>query len=415
MVERQLPKLHTRVRFPLPAPVSRSIPPLQIVLHRNRPSGLFCLSGRKQGHQGLNKRLGLGLLPPKALTRLRHHGEMTVPTFSLLIVAADEAWRPGLTQALGAALDGRPVQLNFAPDLRTASTADAVLLHLPAPSDLTAWAARRDLVDVASDTAVLVVTDEQDAASEDALLAQGVQGFLTLAQVSAAAAPSPQGQGAQGPSAETALARTLRHALQRKHAERSARHAYATDLATGLPHEVQLLEHMAQLLALRERQPEPLVLIALRIEGYARAAERLGVESANVLRRKVAVRLRGGLRASDVVAALGQDTFAVLLGHVDAITDGERVAAKLVRALQQPFTVAGQACTVGAVVGMAHHPQHGKDPRALLQRASAQAAGVATVGAAGVASMTERRRTGAANDNPAMPAARQNPGSDRPA
>jgi diguanylate cyclase (GGDEF)-like protein len=317
---------------------------------------------------------------------------MTAPSLSLLVVAADEALRPGLNQALTGDFKGVTVGLSFAPDLASTAAADVVLLHLPQLADMAAWATRRDLVDVASDKAVLVLTEQQDTAHENALLAQGVQGFLTLAEA---------GLGAAGQTTAAAqLARSLRHAIHRKRAENSARHAYATDLATGLPHEVQLLEHMTQLLALRERQPEPLVLLALRIEGYARVAERMGTEAANVLRRKVAVRLRGGLRASDVVAALGHDTFAVLLGHVDAVADGERVAAKLVRAVQQPFSVAGQACAVGAVVGMAHHPQHGKDARGLLQRASAQAAGVATAGPAGVASMTERRRTGAANDAP---------------
>jgi diguanylate cyclase (GGDEF)-like protein len=322
---------------------------------------------------------------------------MTAHSMVLLVVAADEALRPSLTQALAARPGAAPVQLEFARDLRSAAAADAVLLHLPLLADWATWASRRDLLDVASDKAVLVLSEPQDAALEDALLAQGVQGFLAVAELLHTGAGAAPG--------EPVAARALRHAMQRKRAELLSRHTYATDLATGLPHEVQLLEHMTQLLALRERQPEPLVLIALRIEGYAKLAERQGAESANVLRRKVAVRLRGGLRASDVVAALGHDTFAVLLGHVDAVADGERVAAKLVRALQQPFTVAGQACTVGAVVGMAHHPQHGKDARSLLQRASAQAAGVATLGTAGVANMTERRRGSAANE---VGAAQQN-------
>jgi diguanylate cyclase (GGDEF)-like protein len=185
--------------------------------------------------------------------------------------------------------------------------------------------------------------------------------------------------------------------LLKRH-ERAARNAYATDLATGLPHEAQLLEHMTQLLALRERVPAPMVLLVLRIDGYAAVAARLGHESANVLRRKVAVRLRGGLRAGDVVAAIGPDAFGVLLGHLEAAADGERVAGKLVRTLQQPLLVAGQPCAVAAAVGMALYPAHGKDAQTLLRRASAQAASVATLGPEGLAVHTERGAAGAAND-----------------
>ena len=157
---------------------------------------------------------------------------------------------------------------------------------------------------------------------------------------------------------------------------------------------------MTQLLALREREPAPMVLIVLRVEGYAGAAARLGSEAANILRRKVAVRLRSALRASDVVAAMGPDAFGVLLGHVESPGDGERVAAKLVRSLQQPFMVAGQPCAVAAAVGLAHTPEHGKDAESLLQRASAQAGSLATLGRDGFAASTERGPSRAANDDP---------------
>jgi diguanylate cyclase (GGDEF)-like protein len=193
--------------------------------------------------------------------------------------------------------------------------------------------------------------------------------------------------------------RAMRHAVERKRLERAARTAYATDLATGLPHLAQLVEHMTQLLALREREPAPMVLLVLRVQGFDAAADKLGVEAGNVLRRKVAVRLRGGLRSSDVVAAIGPDSFGVLLGRLESKSDGERVAAKLVKALQQPLLVAGQPCAVGASVGLAIYPEHGKDVDSLLKRASAQAGSVATVGPQGFASSVVRGGGAAANDD----------------
>ena len=54
-------------------------------------------------------------------------------------------------------------------------------------------------------------------------------------------------------------------------------------------------------------------------------AGRLGREAANVLRRKLGVRLRAGVRASDVVASLGDDGFAVLLGSILSPADAHRV------------------------------------------------------------------------------------------
>lgn len=195
-----------------------------------------------------------------------------------------------------------------------------------------------------------------------------------------------------------ALARALRLAVERKRLERDARKAYASDLATGLPNHAQLLEHMTQLLALREREPAPMALIVLRIEGLAGVEAELGVATASVLRRKVAVRLRAGLRASDVVAAIGTDAFAVLLAWIDASDAAPRVAAKLAQALAQPFVVAGQPRALAVAAGLASYPQHGRDAAALLRRATGQAAQRASVGRTGMAGRIERGPTAAAND-----------------
>jgi diguanylate cyclase (GGDEF)-like protein len=253
---------------------------------------------------------------------------------------------------------------------------DAQLL-LPATAEAArALTQQPELPQAAFEHAVLVRLPQADAALEAELLRLGVEAVLLPGD-------DPW--------------RALRHAVERKRVERSARTAYATDLATGLPHDAQLLEHMTQLIALREREPAPMVLVALRVEGYAQAAARLGGEAGNVLRRKVAVRLRGCLRASDVVAAVGPEMFGVLLGHLEAKGDGERVAAKLVRALQQPLVVAGQPCAVAVSVGLAIYPDHGKDAASLLRRALAQAASVAVGGGQGAVTA---RPGGAANDEP---------------
>jgi len=263
-----------------------------------------------------------------------------------------------------------------------ASQHDAVVFHCPTLEAQKGLLRRSDLQQAAFDSAVVVIAGQSDAGHETALLRLGVQDVI-------------------GPAEPAAVARAIRHAIERKRLEQAARTAYATDLATGLPHQAQLLEHMTQLLALRERDPAPMVLIVLRIDGLAGAAARLGAEAANVLRRKVAVRLRTGLRASDVVAAIGPESFGVLLGHVEALAHGERVATKLVRSLQQPFQVAGQSCAVAAAVGIALYPEHGKDARSLLQRAGAQAGSVAAIGREGFASHVERGPAQAANDDEA--------------
>ncbi len=301
---------------------------------------------------------------------------MKAPPLSTLLLGPSA---PGVASALQAA----GFEVTQAEAGAASQGFDAVLLWAASRPALQALAQRGDLTQLAFDSAALVLGPAAELAADPALeatlLGLGVEALL--------------------PADEPALPRAVRQAVLRKRHEQQVRNAYATDLATGLPHQAQLLEHMAQLLALRERVPAPMVLLVLHIEGYAAVAARLGTESANVLRRKVAVRLRTGLRAGDVVAAVGPDAFGVLLGHLEAQADGERVAAKLLRSLQQPLVVAGQPCPVQASVGMAIYPAHGKDAQSLLQRAVAQAGSVGTLGREGFAARTERGPGAAANDD----------------
>jgi len=225
-----------------------------------------------------------------------------------------------------------------------------------------------------ADPALVVLTTDEPGAELAILLARGgVQDVLPLAI-----------------DAVDALPRALRLAIERKAQEQLSRKAYATDLKTGLPNQGQLIEHVNQLLALREREPAPMALLAVRIEGLASAEARLGTESANVLRRKIAVRLRVGVRSSDVVASIGADAFAVLLPKLQDPQDAERVAAKLASALHPPFSIAGSDVAVAVATGVAQFPQDGKDAISLLRRAGGLAASSQAQGRNGFVNREER-------------------------
>jgi len=233
---------------------------------------------------------------------------------------------------------------------------DAVLIALSAADGaLDAVARWEDLSQTTLESAVLVVAREPSSSSAVKLVQLGVQDVL-----------ADQESGRVG--------RALRLACVRRQIDLNARKAYATDLATGLPNHSQLLEHMTHLLALREREPAPMAVIALRIDGLEGLEANLGAEAVNVLRRKVAVRLRAGLRASDVVASIGADTFVVLLAWIDSANDGAGVMNKLARALREPFAITTQPVSVLVSAGLALYPEHGKEAAQLLRLASGEAA-----------------------------------------
>jgi diguanylate cyclase (GGDEF)-like protein len=195
--------------------------------------------------------------------------------------------------------------------------------------------------------------------------------------------------------------RRIRFAVERRRRGELSRNEHATDPATGLPHRQQLVEHLSQLLALREREPAPMAVLGFRIEGLRPRGE--GAESTDfeTLRRKIAVRLRAGVRASDVVASVGEETFAIMLGSILTAADADRVAAKLVAALVAPFTVAGVDRSVAVAFGIAHYPHDGREAERLLRRALALAAAAPAMSAAGPAAVrsSDGGERAAANDD----------------
>jgi hypothetical protein len=108
----------------------------------------------------------------------------------------------------------------------------------------------------------------------------------------------------------------MRLAVERKRLERRRARPTPPTWPPACPTTCQLMEHMTTCWpcasASRRRWP------CWRCASKAwRPPRRAGHRGGQRAARKVAVRLRSGLRASDVVASVGSDTFAVLLAWID--------------------------------------------------------------------------------------------------
>ncbi|MEY2690119.1 MAG: hypothetical protein RL375_4319 [Pseudomonadota bacterium] len=276
---------------------------------------------------------------------------------------------------------------------------DAVLIHCADVADaqrLEHWPA---LAQAVQGSAVLVMmpVDAFDLAQR--LVQRGVQDVLV--------------ESTTPDATDAALSRALSLALVRKRLDLMQRKGGSIDLATGLPTAVQWMDHLTHLCVLREREPAPMAVLVLRIEGLATVEGQLGPQVAQVLRRKVAVRLRSALRASDLVGSLGNDAYAVLLTWLLAPKDSALVRDKLVKAMRRPFSVGGENLAVAVGAGCALYPEQAREAEVLLRIAHAEAASQPGVGRAGFANHREalaqglagagRGKSGAANDDAVDP------------
>jgi diguanylate cyclase len=162
-----------------------------------------------------------------------------------------------------------------------------------------------------------------------------------------------------------ALARLVLTVREERHLWDTRRLARTDDL-TGLPNRRALADELDRALAARDATGVALLVIDLN--GFKELNDTLGHEAGDEALRAVGVRLRDALRAGDMLARLGGDEFAVL-ADCGSLAEAELVGNRLLRALERSFPVAGISVQIGASVGVASHPDHGRTASELLKRA----------------------------------------------
>jgi diguanylate cyclase (GGDEF)-like protein len=141
------------------------------------------------------------------------------------------------------------------------------------------------------------------------------------------------------------------------------------DQLTGLPTRVLFADRLDQAIASGSRAGTPVAVLILNLDHVGHVNETLGHPIGDMLLREVAARLRSVVRrASDSVARIGGDEFAILMAG-SRVSDAQRVAEAVIRALEVRMTLDGHVVDVHASIGVAVCPDHGHDPGKLLQRA----------------------------------------------
>ncbi|RTL30718.1 MAG: sensor domain-containing diguanylate cyclase [Rhodocyclaceae bacterium] len=146
-------------------------------------------------------------------------------------------------------------------------------------------------------------------------------------------------------------------------------HAAQYDELTGLPNRRLFHERLDRALGRSQRRQGHMALLYVDIDDFKKVNDTLGHAAGDLLLQEIARRLGGCVRHVDTVARLGGDEFVVIIEDIHGPADAAQVADKIRRSLLQEFVIGGVPLHTRASIGVAIHPDDGRDADALLKHA----------------------------------------------
>ena len=153
--------------------------------------------------------------------------------------------------------------------------------------------------------------------------------------------------------------------------EREEKIAYQSlhDTLTGLPNRRQFENRLHELLGAHGDQKDYVFSVLLiAIERFSEINNTLGHDNGDLLIKQIGSRLQNDVKQSDLLARLASDEFVILLPTIGC-DDASLIGQRILDSFEQPFGTEGVNIDVSARIGIAAFPQHGSDPKTLLQRA----------------------------------------------
>ncbi len=165
------------------------------------------------------------------------------------------------------------------------------------------------------------------------------------------------------------LRRTRALLRRSRRRERRVRHLADHDPLTEIANRRRFDARLAELLRESRHRGDGFALLLVDLDGFKRINDEHGHMVGDRLLKAAADRIASCIRRQDLLARLGGDEFGLLQIDPGNREAALRLAARLVRMLGEPFALAGREVRIGASIGIALFPAHGRAAGELYQRA----------------------------------------------
>jgi diguanylate cyclase (GGDEF)-like protein/PAS domain S-box-containing protein len=141
------------------------------------------------------------------------------------------------------------------------------------------------------------------------------------------------------------------------------------DFLTGLPNRMLVNDRISQAIIFAQRHMKKVAVMFLDLDGFKHINDSLGHPIGDKLLQSIAKRLVDCVRGSDTVSRQGGDEFVVLLSEVEQSEDAAVKAARLLRAVAEPYSIDHHDLHVNMTIGVSIYPDDGLDAETLIKNA----------------------------------------------
>jgi diguanylate cyclase (GGDEF)-like protein len=141
------------------------------------------------------------------------------------------------------------------------------------------------------------------------------------------------------------------------------------DSLTGLPNRRLLQDWLAADIKRSQSRNAQAAVLFVDLDKFKYVNDTHGHEVGDRLMRAVADRLRTMLRPQDRVVRFGGDEFVILCPELNGPAAAEKLAARVIEVVEQPFTIGDESMRISASIGVALAEHRGVKPEDVLRDA----------------------------------------------
>ncbi|KVW31831.1 EAL domain-containing protein [Burkholderia ubonensis] len=153
---------------------------------------------------------------------------------------------------------------------------------------------------------------------------------------------------------------------QRRQAEERLGYLATHDVLTGLANRTLFEERLAHAIVQAKRRSRKVAVMYVDLDRFKLVNDTLGHNAGDEVLKVVAGRIVAGVRASDTVARMGGDEFALVVEEFDDVRDVGRIARKLLDEVGQAIDIGGREIFVTPSIGISIYPDDGAEAEQLM-------------------------------------------------